>query len=123
VTESGDVVYAACFGRYGTAGHYLDFGCGCFRATRRVYESMPPPWFDFGYDATLTQKTQCECARFAHRLSTLTLGPACQGEAQRSPVVPLQVGVIGRLTEVVLITTGSGRMRVVSPHGIPLGKV
>ena len=50
------------------AGHYLNFGCGCFRASRRVYEAMPPPWFDFGYDATLTQKTQCECARFAKRL-------------------------------------------------------
>jgi hypothetical protein len=60
--------FADLLGGEGTAGHYLNFGCGCFRASRRVYEAMPPPWFDFGYDATLTQKTQCECARFAKRL-------------------------------------------------------
>jgi len=75
-----------------------------------VYESMPPPWFDFGYDDTLTQKTQCECARFANRL-------------QVAGVEPLQVGVIGRLTELVLIPAGPGRMRIVSPHELPIGDV
>ncbi|MBE3070349.1 MAG: hypothetical protein IMZ66_08945, partial [Planctomycetes bacterium] len=72
---------------------------------------------------TLTQKTQCECARFAKRLSSLSLGPACQGEAQRSPVEPLQVGIIGRLTELVLIPTGRGRMRIVSPHELVVDEV
>ena len=110
LTEPGDVVYCGYFGRYGTAGHYGNFGCGCFRASRRVYESLPPPWFDFGYDATLTQKTQCECARFANRL-------------QVAGVEPLQVGVIGRLTELVLIPAGPGRMRIVSPHELPIGDV
>jgi len=43
VAEPGDVIYAACLGRYGMTGHYLDFGCGCFRASRRVYESLLPP--------------------------------------------------------------------------------
>jgi hypothetical protein len=32
-------------------------------------------------------------------------------------VVPVQVGVIGRLTELVVIPAGQGRMRIVSPHG------
>jgi len=123
LTEPGDVVYCGYFGRYGTAGHYGNFGCGCFRASRGVYEAMPPPWFDFGYDAALAQKTQCECAYFAERLSALSLAPACQGEAERSPVVPLQVGIIGRLTELVLIPTGPGRMRIVSPHELPIGDV
>jgi len=30
---------------------------------------------------------------------------------------PLQVGVTGRRTELVLIPSGQGRMRIVSPHG------
>ena len=121
LTEPGDVVYCGYFGRYGTAGHYLNFGCGCFRASRPVYEAMSPPWFDFGYDATLTRKTMCECVCFANRLSALSLAPACQGEAKRSPVVPLQVGIVGRLTELVLTPTGHGRMRIVSPHELPVG--
>ena len=107
MTEPGAVVYCDYYGRYGTAGHYLDFGCGCFHASRRVYESLPPPWFDFGYDETLTRKTQCECTRFAKRL----------------PQKPLQVGVIGRLTEVVLIPTGRGRMRIISPHDLLVGDI
>ena len=45
----------------------------------------------------LTQKAPCECARFAGRLQALD-------------IEPLQVGIIGRLTGIVLITTGSGRM-------------
>jgi hypothetical protein len=124
LTAPGEVVYCACFGRYGTAGHYLDFACGCFRASRRVYEALPPPWFDFGYDETLTRKTQCECARFAQRLSTLSLpdtspavcSAAAEGGPCARPVVSRQVGVIGRLTDVVLVPNGRGRMRIVSPH-------
>ena len=112
LTQPGEVVYCGYYGRYGTAGHHQDFGCGCFRASRRLYESLPPPWFDFGYDETLTQKTQCECIRFAHRLASLSL----DGHA----VEPRQVGVIGRLAEVVLIPSGRGRMRIISPHEVPV---
>lgn len=36
LTPPGDVVYCGYFGRYGIAGHYLDFGCGCFRTSCRV---------------------------------------------------------------------------------------
>ena len=36
---------------------------------------------------------------------------------------PLQVGVIGRRTELVLIPSGHGRMRIVSPHELPVGDV
>jgi len=130
LTEPGEVVYCGYYGRYGTAGHCLDFGCGCFRASRRVYEALPPPWFDFGYDETLTRKTQCECARFAQRLSMLSLGHASparreespDGAAGARPVVPLQVGIIGRLTELILIPTGRGRMRIVSPHEMAVGR-
>ena len=39
------------------------------------------------------------------------------------PVVPLQVGVIGRRTELVLISSGHGRLGVVSPHELALGEV
>ena len=39
------------------------------------------------------------------------------------PVVPLQVGVIGGRTELVLIPSGHGRMRIVSPYELPLGEV
>jgi hypothetical protein len=107
LTKPGDVVYCGYFGRYGMAGHYLNFGCGCFRASRRVYELLPPPWFDFEYDATKTQRTGCECRHFAKRL----------------PKEPLQVGVIGRRTELVLIPSGRGSMRIVSPHEVPIGEV
>jgi len=40
---------------------------------------------------------------------------------QARPVAPLQVGVIGRRTELVLIPSGQGRMRTVSPHELPVG--
>jgi len=46
-----------------------------------VYESLPPPWLDFEYDATKTQKTGCECRHFAKHLESLTL--------DARPVVPL----------------------------------
>jgi len=36
---------------------------------------------------------------------------------------PLQVGVIGRRTELVLIPSGHGRMRIVSPHELTSGLV
>ena len=110
LTESGEVVYCGYIGRYGTPGHYGNFGCGCFHTSRRVYESMPPPWFDFGYDETLTEKRQCECARFAGRL-------------QAAGVEPIQVGVVGRRTELVLIPSGRGRMRIVSPHELRTGEI
>jgi hypothetical protein len=44
------------------------------------------------------------------------------GWLQALDIEPLQVGIIGRLTEVVLITTGSGRMHIVSPHELPTGR-
>ena len=97
------------------AGHYLNVGCGCFRASRRVYESLPPLWFDFDCDTAKTQRTGCECRYFAKRVESLALD--CR------PVVPLQVGVIGRRTELVLIPSGQGRMRIVSPHELPLGEM
>jgi len=97
------------------AGHYLNFGCGCFRASRRVYESLPPPWFDFDYDTAKTQRTGCECRYFAKRLESFTL--------DARPVSSLQVGVIGRRTELVLIPSGQGRMRIVSPHELTVGDV
>jgi len=59
----------------------------------------------------LTQKTQCECARFAQRLASLSI--------DGRPVEPLQIGVIGRLAEVVLVPAGRSRMRIVSPQGVP----
>jgi len=32
---------------YGAAGHYPHFDTACFQASRRVYDAMPQPWFDF----------------------------------------------------------------------------
>jgi hypothetical protein len=40
-----------------------------------------------------------------------------------APSSPLRVSVIGRRTELVLIPSGRGRMRIVSPHELPLGRV
>ena len=102
LTEPGEVVYCGYVGRYGTPGHCGTFGCGCFRASRRVYEAAPPPWFDFGYDATLTQKTECECQRFARRLAE----------------PPRQVGIVGRLSEMILVPCADGTPRAISPHEI-----
>ena len=39
------------------------------------------------------------------------------------PVVPLQVGVIGRRTELVAIPSGHGRMRTISPHELWTGEI
>jgi len=39
------------------------------------------------------------------------------------PVAPLKVGVIGWRTELVLIPSSRGRMRIVSPHQPTLGEV
>ncbi|MCX5676946.1 MAG: hypothetical protein NTX87_18305 [Planctomycetota bacterium] len=44
-------------------------------------------------------------------------------EAVIGKVTPLQVGVIGRRTELVLIPSGHGRMRIVSPHEPQAGEI
>jgi hypothetical protein len=93
LTEPGEVVYAACFGRYGLAGHYPYFDTACFRASRRVYEATPQPWFDFEYDPTRTRLTLCECQWFLDRLP--------------SGLEPKRAGSIGRLTETVVVPGAS----------------
>ncbi len=40
-----------------------------------------------------------------------------------APWYPFRVGTIGRHTELVLIPSGRGRMRIVSPHELPLGAI
>ncbi|MFO8014311.1 MAG: hypothetical protein R6X20_13520 [Phycisphaerae bacterium] len=92
LTEPGEVVYCACFGRYGLAGHYPHFDTACFRASRRVYEATPQPWFDFACDATRTRFTVCQCAWFLCRLP-----PAMK---------PKRAGRVGRLTETVAAPAG-----------------
>jgi len=57
--------------------HYLDFGCGCFRASR----------------------------------------------LRAAGIEPIQIGVIGRPTELVLIAYCRGRIRITSLHELPLGEV
>ena len=42
---------------------------------------------------------------------------------QARSVAPLRIGDIGRRTELVLIPSGHGRMRIVSPYELPLGEV
>jgi len=98
LTEPGDVVYAACFGRYGLAGHYPHFDTACFRASRAVYEAMPQPWFDFEYDPTRTRLTLCECRWFLRRLPP--------------GIEPKRVGSIGRLTEMVVVPKANGTLKV-----------
>ena len=98
------VVY---LGRYGTAGHYPHFDTACFRASRKVYEATPQPWFDFEYDPTRTRLTLCECRRFLRRLP--------QG------IEPKRVGTIGRLTEMVVAPGADGRPRISNPHEIYAG--
>jgi hypothetical protein len=41
----------------------------------------------------------------------------------RRLIPPIQVGAIGRRTELVLIPSGRGRMRIASPHEFPLAEV
>lgn len=64
---------------------------------------------------TKTRRTGCECRHFAKRLAALSF--------DGRPVAPLQVGVTGRRTELVLTPSGQGRMRVVSPHELTAGEV
>jgi len=107
LTEPGDVVYAACFGRYGLAGHYPHFDTACFRASRRVYEAMPQPWFDFEYNPTRTRLTLCECRWFLRRLPR--------------GIKPRRVGSIGRLTEMVVAPSADGEKRIRNPYEVPVG--
>jgi len=107
LTEPGDVLYAACFGRYGLAGHYPHFDTACFRASRAVYEATPQPWFDFEYDATRTRLTLCECRWFLRRL------PA--------GVEPKRAGTVGRLTEMVVAPSADGEKRIRNPYEVPVG--
>jgi hypothetical protein len=39
------------------------------------------------------------------------------------PLAPLQVGVIGSRTELVLTPSGQLGVRIVSPHELPVGNV
>jgi len=102
--ETGDVVYAACFGRYGLAGHYPHFDTACFRASRRVYEATPQPWFDFACDATRTRLTLCECRWFLRRLPR--------------GANPKRAGTVGRLTEMVVAPSADGQQRTCNPYEI-----
>jgi len=105
--EPGDVVYAACFGRYGLAGQYPNFDTACFRASRAVYEATPQLWFDFEHNATRTRLTLCECRWFLRRLPT--------------GVEPKRAGLVGRLTETVVAPSIDGRQCVSNPLGIFAG--
>jgi hypothetical protein len=104
LTEPGDLVYCACLGRYGVAGHYPHFDTACFRASRAVYEATPQPWFDFEYDATRTRLTVCECRWFVRRLT--------QG------IEPKGVGSIGRFTEMVVAPSAKNQVYVESAHKV-----
>jgi len=102
VTEPGDVVYAACLGRYGMTGHYPHFDTACFRASRAAYEATPQPWFDFEYDATRTRLTLCECQWFLRRLPL--------------DIQPKRGGNVGRLCEMVFAPTSDCRCQTWNPH-------
>ncbi|MFO8014129.1 MAG: hypothetical protein R6X20_12585 [Phycisphaerae bacterium] len=104
LTEPGDVVYCACFGRYGLAGHYPHFDTACFRASRAVYESTPQPWFDFACDPTHTRLTLCECQWFQRRLP--------------EGIEPKRAGAVGRLTEMVVAPNTDGQRRACNPYGV-----
>jgi len=104
LTEPGDVVYAACFGRYGLAGHYPHFDTACFRASRAVYEATPQPWFDFACDPTRTGLTLCECRWFLRRLPR--------------GANPKRAGTVGRLTEMVVAPSADGQQRTCNPYEI-----
>ena len=107
LTEPGDVVYAACFGRYGAAGHYPHFDTACFRASRMVYEATPQPWFDFEYDPTLTRLTLCECRWFLRRLPR--------------GLEPKRAGTVGRLAEMVVAPSAGGQQRTCNPYELAAG--
>ncbi|MFO8013096.1 MAG: hypothetical protein R6X20_07305, partial [Phycisphaerae bacterium] len=107
LTEAGDVVYCACFGRYGAAGHYPHFDTACFRASRAVYETTPQPWFDFACDPTRTRLTLCECRWFTRRLPP-SIEPKCAGS-------------VGRLTEMVVAPSSKGQQQIRNPHEIAAG--
>ncbi|MFO8013877.1 MAG: hypothetical protein R6X20_11310, partial [Phycisphaerae bacterium] len=97
----------ACFGRYGLAGHYPHFDTACFRASRRVYEATPQPWFDFEYDPTRTRLTLCECRWFLRRLA--------------GSIQPKRAGSIGRLTEMAVAPGPDGQQRICNPHVLSAG--
>jgi hypothetical protein len=69
LTAPGDILYCGFVGAEGIRGHYgdNDFGAAPCRISRKVLESMPPPWFRFPTNAAGTVRTTCECASFRAR--------------------------------------------------------
>jgi hypothetical protein len=76
---------------------------------------LSSPRFDHKHVVTKPRKTGCECRYFAKRVESLVL--------DGRPVTPVEVGVIGRRTELLLIPSGQGRIRIVSPHELPVGEI
>ena len=101
-TEPGDILYCGFVGAEGIRGHYGDgdFGAACCRISRKVLESLPPPWFRFPTNAAGTVRTSCECAYFRAR-------------AVRRWSIRM-VGIVGHLQMMVLVPSPTGP-KAISP--------
>ena len=42
--------------------------CGLFRVSRRLVDTLPLPWFTWGYSADGADLTACECSEFQRRV-------------------------------------------------------
>jgi hypothetical protein len=104
-SEPGDILYCGFTGAEGIRGHFgdNDFGSACCRISRKVLESLPPPWFRFPTNAAGTVRTTCECTYF------------CARAARRWPI--RMVGIVGHLQPMVLVPSTAGP-RAMSPLDI-----
>lgn len=98
LVEPGDLAYCGYAGRGGRPRHYGDgdFGCACCRISADLAGRINVATsFDFGFDASRTGVTRCECQTF--RDQAVALG-----------FEPKMVGVVGHCVNIVIVPTDKG---------------
>lgn len=73
--EPGDLLYCGSVGHQGSAGHFSDFGAGCFRVSASLLLKMSQPFFKTLYNEEITRRTACECNWFATNAFAVGDGP------------------------------------------------
>lgn len=101
LTEEGDLLYCGHVGSEGSRGHVGDenFGLGCFRASRKLLESMPMPWFEREVNADTPLRGKCWADR-GEWSPPLTEVPGCECNSFRVKAAGLgkksrMVGIVG----------------------------
>ena len=93
LTEPGDLLYCESISAPGRLDHTGDYNlnAACWRASRKVLETVPAPWFKMGHSADGTQQTYCDCSYFCRNASDAGFDSKSVGEIgheQRMILIP-----------------------------------